>query len=240
MKTTTATTTNAITAIAAQATATKATATKATAKKTTAKKTTAKKAPELATSLVETVSKVAPVATGADNAANESARRYVKNDVEAIMDAVSTANEKAVKAVGKEKTAVQLDILSFGARTFGSIVGKQAKLSEWFEANRNTLTKVTQAGNVQLDTARVYQEIFAVVWDSQKNGALKNQPFYTELRNALGYYARATKLLPKKAKPEPTHDNTVTAIIEYLTGKEKGAALEAVRRWLVDNEPAVK
>ena len=194
----------------------------------------------LAKDLAKTVSTGATVETGADNAENESARRYLKNDIVSIMDAVSTANEKAAKAVGKDKSAVQLDCLSLGARLFGGIAGKQEKLSEWFAANRNTLTKVTQAGNIQLDTARVYQTIFAVEWDAQKNGALKSQPFYTELRNSLGYYARTNKLLPKKAKPEPTHDGIVTAIMQYLDSKEKGAALEAVRRWRVDNEPAIK
>ena len=138
-----------------------------------------------------------------------------------------------------DKKVVAVNPKSFGAITFTAI-GKQTKaLNEWFDKHADILLKVTKAGNVQLDTASVYCAIFAVEWDSKVNGPIKAQPFYTELRNALGYYARTNKLLPEKQKATPSHDNTVTAIIEYLESKNKDAALEAVEKWLVDNKPAI-
>ena len=211
MTTTTQNTTksNAITTIVAQATAKKATA-----KKATAKKTTAKKVSPLARALAKTVSTVSTVAPVAP---------------------VAQSHNRTIA----DKKAVAVNPKSFGAITFTAI-GKQTKaLNTWFSKHEYLLLKVTKVGNVQLDTARVYCAIFDVTWDSKANGPIKAQPFYTELRNALGYYARTNKLLPEKGKTTPTHDGIVTAIIEYLESKEKGAALEAVEKWLVDNKPAI-
>ena len=143
----------------------------------------------------------------------------------------------AMNATGDDTTAELLARLpsdTIAYKVFSSHALGTAQLFAWFDENQASLTRKTKEGKVLLNMAGAYVSAFNIVHDKERDGALKNMPFYKKFSNALQQWAKRQGGFEKRASGAITD-----AVGAYLDKKEKEdikALEDSLVAWVLKHE----
>ena len=113
-----------------------------------------------------------------------------------------------------------------------------AQLFSWFDENEQRLTRITKDGKKLLDIAGAYASAFDISHDKERDGPLKEYPFYKRFSNALQQWAARRGGVSKRASGSITD-----AIASYLNKKQQENAdglSDSIVAWVLKHEAVLQ